>query len=393
LAAVFGGVIAKVWGRTQLDLEVYLLGARHFVDGTIYSVTLPSSPHLPFTYAPFAALMFWPLTALTYGLAQALWASLSVASLVIVVAVSLWAVRPGLSPRVLWTATAVAVGPALWLEPIEANFTFGQINIVLAMMVLVDTLIVLRVGRRTLPRGILVGVAAAVKLVPLVFVAYLFVSRQTRAALRASATFLICSLLALACNPRVTWQYWTKYAFDAKRIGGVFYLSNQSARGSLDRLTHTVLSGGLATAVGAAVLVAGLALSGWAYRSSSTMLAVIVAGATGLLASPISWAHHFVWVIPIVCWLALGRDRPVGGRWWALAAAALAWTAPIWLVSDRPVDELRENLPEALAGNAYFLALVGFLIGVAAMLASRHRDSARGPHRAPPAPDRGVRAL
>jgi alpha-1,2-mannosyltransferase len=375
-AATFG-VLVKVWGRTQLDLEVYLLGARHLFDGTIYAVSLPRPPHLPFTYAPFAGLLFWPLTALSYGVAQAIWALLSTAALVGVVATSLWATRPRLSTRSIWLATAALIGPAFWLEPIEANFSFGQINIVLTMLILADTLIVLRLGRRTVPRGVLVGVAAAVKLVPLVFVAYFAATRQFRAALTSAGTFLACTALAFACNARASWRFWSHYAFDAKRIGGVFYLSNQSARGSLDRLTHSVLSTGAATVIGAAILAAGLALAAWAYRRSSTFLAVVVAGTTGLLASPISWAHHFVWVIPILAWLALGEDRPGGGCWFALGGAILAWSAPIWLVSDRPSDELRENVAQALAGNSYFLALVAFLVGIATMLFTRRRDPGR----------------
>ena len=121
-------------------------------------------------------------------------------------------------------------------------------------------------GGRTLPRGVLVGVAAAIKLTPLVFVPYLFVTRQTRAGWVALATFVGCSLAAAATDPGVSWSYWTKYATDAKRVGGVFYISNQSVRAVVDRLDHRVVSTGLTTAVSAVVLVAGVALAAWAWR-------------------------------------------------------------------------------------------------------------------------------
>ncbi len=377
------GALSLAIGRLQLDMAVYLLGGRNLVDGRLYLVSLPQPPHLPFTYPPFAALAFAALSTLPESVAQVMWALVNVVALFALVALALRAARPGLGRHRLVVWSLVLMAPAYWIEPVRLTFSFGQVNIVLAAMVLGDLTCHLRLGGRTLPRGVLVGVAAAVKLVPLVFVPYLFVTRQTRAAWVSLGTFVACSAVAAATDPRVSWSYWTKYATDAKRVGGVFYISNQSLRAVADRLDHRVVSTGLITATDAVVVVAGVALAAWAYRSSSSYLGVLVCAATGLVASPITWAHHLVWAVPVLIWLAWAPDRPAGGRVWAVAGAVLFWWAPIWTVPNGANQELHEHGWQLLAGNSFFLATVVFMVGTAAMLwARRQRRGGRTPARA-----------
>jgi alpha-1,2-mannosyltransferase len=374
LATVWG--VSQAVGKFQLDIAVYLLGGRNLVNGRLYTASLPNPPHLPFTYPPFAALAFAPGSALPERVVQVMWAVVNVVALFVLVVVALRAARPELArPRLLmWSLVLMA--PAYRIEPVSLTFAFGQVNIVLAAMVLGDLTAHLRVGGRTLPRGVLVGIAAAVKLVPLVFVPYLFVTRQTRAAWISLGTFAVCSVAAAATGPRVSWSYWTRYATDAKRVGGVFYISNQSLRAVTDRLDHRVVSTGLTTAASAVVVVAGVALAAWAYRSSSNYLGVLLCATTGLLASPITWAHHFVWAVPIVIWLAWAPDRPPGGRIWALAGVALFWSAPIWKVPNGADRELHEHGWQLLGGNSFFLATVLFMVGVTVMLWTRRRHPA-----------------
>jgi len=359
------------WHRRQLDIAVYLMGARHLLDGKLYHAGLPAAPHLPFTYPPFAAVVFAPLNLLPLSAAQVVWSVVNVAALFALVWLSVRAARPGLDRRRLFVWSLVLMTPAFFIEPVHLTFAFGQVNIVLAALVLADLTGHLRVGGRSLPRGVVVGAVAAVKLIPLIFVLYLFVTRQTRAAWVALGTFAACSVAAAATGPAVSWSYWTRYATDAKRVGGVFYISNQSLRAVADRLDHRVVSTGLTTFMGAVVLVAGMVLARWAWRSSSNLLGVLVCATTGLLASPISWAHHLVWVVPVLIWLVWAPDRPAGGRLWALAGAALFWWAPIWGVPNGADIELAEHGWQLLWGNSFFLAMVVFMAGIATMLTLR----------------------
>jgi alpha-1,2-mannosyltransferase len=362
------------WHRRQLDLAVYLMGAHHLVDGHLYLAGLPAPPHLPFTYPPFAALVFAPLNILPLSAAQVLWCLVNVAALFALVWLSLRATRPGLERRrrLLWSLVLMA--PAFWMEPVHLTFAFGQVNVVLAALALADLTGHLRLGTRTLPRGVLIGVVAAVKLIPLVFVPYLFVTRQTRAAWVALGTFALCSAGTAATDPAVSWSYWTKYATDAKRVGGVFFISNQSLRAVADRVDHRVVSTGLITLASAVVLVMGIALARWAWRSSSNFLGVLVCATTGLLVSPITWEHHMVWIVPVLIWLVWAPDRPAGGRLWALAGVALSLWAPIWKVPHGSNVELKEHGWQLLEGNSFFLAMVVFMVGVAVLLTMRRRE-------------------
>ena len=387
MASVAGALSAAwclvdVWGRTwnryQLDLAVYVLGSRHLVDGRLYDVSLPISPHLPFTYPPFAALGFVPLSVLPRQAEQLVWAGINVVCLFAIVALSIRAVVPGIHRTRLALVALCALGPAVFVEPVWLTFNFGQINLILCAAILADLTLVLRMGDRTLPRGVLLGICAAVKLIPLVFVPYLFVTRQFRAAWTSVAAFAGATLVALLVNPPVTWSYFTKYATDAQRVGGVFFISNQSLRGSVDRLAHHVVSVPLVTAGEGLVLVAGIALARWAYLESSSFLGILVAATTGILVSPISWEHHLVWAVPILVWLALAPDRPAGGPVWATAAAAVLVWAPLLRVPSGGDNELHEHGWQLLIGQSFFGLMVAFLAGVAVQLTVRRRRADRG---------------
>ncbi len=366
------------WHHVQLDFQVYVLGAHHLVDGRLYQVSLPEAPYLPFTYPPLAAVGFAPLAPLPFSAAALVWAAVNAAALVAVCYLSLRAVLPGRPRRTLVLGACALAGPATLLEPVSLTFFFGQVNLVLAALVLADLTMTVRLGRRALPRGVLVGVACAVKLVPLVFVPYLFLTRQVRAAWTALAAFAGLTLVAAALDPAQSWSYWTRFATDARRVGDPAFISNQSLRGALDRLAHQHLSTVVTSAAAGVVLVGGLALARWAWRDSSAFLGLLVAATTGLLASPISWAHHFVWAVPVLVWLLWGPDRPAGGRLWAGAASVVLWWAPLWHVPNGHDVELHEHGWQLLLGNSFTLLCVVFLAGVAVLLTVRRRGPAAG---------------
>jgi alpha-1,2-mannosyltransferase len=375
------------WDRVQLDFSVYLMGAHHLVDGRLYAAHLPNATHLPFTYPPVAALAFAPLTLLSPQSAELVWAAINMASLYAVSVLSLHAVRPDIDRVRLCLWSLVLMGPSFLLDPVRLTFFFGQVNLVLCALILADLTTTVRIGNRTLPRGVLIGVAAAVKLIPLVFVPYLFVTRQVRAAWTALASFAACSLLAAALDPSVSWEYWTKYATNASRVGIPYFYLNQSLQGALDRAVHAVVSPVVVDGLGAVVLVAGIALARWAWRDSSPFLGVLVCAATGMVASPITWQHHLVWAIPVLFWLACAPDRPTGGWVWAAAGAFVLWWAPLERVPTGRGRELHEHGGTVLAASSSFLLLVAFLVGVAVLLAVRRsaRDRDRGVSDRPPA--------
>ncbi len=370
--------------RLELDIAVYVLGGRNLMNGHLYHVTLPHAPHLPFTYPPFAALVFAPLSLVQENTAEIIWATVNVVFLFALIALSLHAARPSMGRLQLVPWALLLMAPAYVMEPVRLTLSFGQVNIVLAAFVVADLTVVLRLGGRTLPRGVLLGIAASVKLVPLIFVPYLFVTRQTRAAWVSLGTFVGCSALAALVSPSTSWSFWTRYVVDAKRIGDAYYTSNQSLRAVIDRLDHQVVPNSVTTLAGVVVAVAGIALAAWAYRVSSPFLGVLVCATTGLLASPITWAHHLVWVVPVLIWLVLAPDRPRFGPVWAVLGAGLFYWAPIWALPYGGVYELHEHGWVLVKGNAFFAADVLFMVGVAFMLWWRGRTPHPDPVEAAP---------
>ncbi|MGA2836009.1 MAG: glycosyltransferase 87 family protein [Acidimicrobiales bacterium] len=367
-------VVTVTWHRAQLDFAVYLMGAHHLVDGRLYLAHLPNATHLPFTYPPVAALAFGPLALLPTQAAQLVWAAVNVLSLYAVLVLSLHAARPDIDRARLYLWALVLAGPSFLLDPVRLTFYFGQVNLVLCALILADLTTTVRIGRRTLPRGVLLGAAAAVKLIPLVFVPYLFVTRQVRAAWTALASFVACSVLAGLLDPRVSWEYWTRYATDSSRVGVPYFYLEQSLQGALDRAVHAVVSPPVVDALGAVVVVAGIALARWAWKDSSPLLGVLVCATTGMMASPITWEHHLVWAIPILLWLACAPDRPAGGWVWAAAGALVLWWAPLERVPSAGTAELHEHGWTLPAGSSSFLLMVAFLVGVTVLLAVRRRS-------------------
>jgi alpha-1,2-mannosyltransferase len=277
------------------------------------------------------------------------------------------------------------------LNPVSMTFSFGQVNLLLALFVLGDLTWHPSVMGRTLPRGVLTGIAAAVKVTPLIFVPFLFATRQFRAGSTALGVFLACGIGMLIVTPSEAWSYWTRYIFDAHRVGGVVFVSNQSLRSAIVRFSRAHASDRVIVLVVVLAAIAGLAVAVWAYRASSTVLGVLVCAVTGLAVSPITWSHHLVWIIPVLAWLSLADDRPRFGRAWTALALLWFWYGAIWRTPHGNGVELHDSLVQMVVGNSYTLTMVLFVGGVAAMLAMRHRrrpdDSSMEPTAYPSASD------
>jgi alpha-1,2-mannosyltransferase len=227
---------------------------------------------------------------------------------------------------------------------------------------------------RVLPRGVLIGIAAAVKLTPLIFIPLLLLTRQRRAAVTASVTFLLCTLTTLAVAPHSSWLYWSKEIFNPTRAGNLLYVSNQNLHSALQRMAQVPPSHLLLNALTIALGAGGLLLAALAYRESSPLLGITLCAATGLVVSPVSWTHHYVWVVPALAWLILSPDRPKRGVWWAAGVALIFWSAPMWLVPDW---QRGYGGPLVLiASNSFLLVALAFLVLSGLMLWFRRRRGA-----------------
>ncbi|WP_052132858.1 glycosyltransferase 87 family protein [Kocuria rosea] len=328
-----GVLVRSVWLvlDSSIDLDVYRLGGmalvdRHGFDDELYGPGLSPDGDggLPFTYPPFAALLFVPLaflperlTELALGLA-----SMGVAAVLSAVLLRRAAARGRPLPlqALLGPATAVAAGTAvlLWSGPWMRNVGLGQINALLMALVLYD---LLRTRDDTLlgriPRGFWIGLAAGIKLTPLAFGLVFLVRGQLRPILTMGLTFAATVLIGFLALPRDAVVFWTEAVLSDERVGDTAYVDNTSLQGVL---LHLGVPGGpepllrgvllLAAVVGVALLIRVLAARGM-------ILSVVAVNALLMLyLSPVTWSHHHVWwglvctALWVEAWPAFLRDGP-----------------------------------------------------------------------------------
>ncbi|HSZ36211.1 MAG TPA: glycosyltransferase 87 family protein [Acidimicrobiales bacterium] len=354
--AVIGVVVLAVVHQ-QIDLSTYLLGGQHAWANNLFSVTLPKDG-LGFTYPPFSALLFAPGAQAPLVVAEVAFSLFNLVAVFALIAVCLRAVCDQLDKRtILWWALMLLI-PVVLLDPVRQTFLLGQVNILLALMVVADMTLDL-----PLPRGILVGLAAAIKVTPIILIPYLFLTRQGRAGLRASVTFCVAGLCAAAVNFSTSWAYWTHYIRDPQRAGMLSWIGNQGVLGALERMIGHTVSTPVTFGIVLSVAAVGLAVAAAAYRRSSPLLGLLVVEAAESLANPVSWSHHFIWVVLLIAWLALAPDRPRYGEWLALGVAALFWAAPPWWAPHGPGIIFAGRGWLIPLSDAYVLLFIGLVVG------------------------------
>ncbi len=303
----------------MVDLAVYVDGARHLTDGTLYDFF--SEPlHLPFTYPPFSAMIFTPMTWLPWTLLRVLWQLASFAALAVMAYCTLRLLgRAGKSaPRPLQhvrgiVVTTTALG--LWLEPVRTTFNYGQINLFLCALLLAGAV----AGKEWLAGGS-VGLAAGIKLTPAITGLYYLLQKRWSAVIWSAVFFAVTVAAGAALLPNETWRFFTALIFDPARTGPVWSAINQSLRGAIARLAgEDITSIWLVAAAASAVL--GIWVTWVCLRAGDRAAALLAVQFTGLLLSPISWSHHWVWVLPFLLWCLFGPRQRVP----AVRAMAIAW--------------------------------------------------------------------
>jgi alpha-1,2-mannosyltransferase len=253
---------------------------------------------------------------------------------------------------------AVVFAACAYLFPLRDEMRFGQVDMVLLAMSVADCAAI----APRWPRGALVGLATAIKLIPGVFIVYLWLSGRRRAAVTATVAALAWTVGAWLVVPRDSVTYWTSVIFQSGRLGSNSGTSNQSLRGMLLReFLPGQAPGAVWVAVALAVAVAGFALARRLARQSREMEGIAVTALLGVLLSPVSWIHHFLVVVVVIgAILADGRS----GRRVAIAAGTaifFALTIPWWgqtLLGARDVPALAAKIVEDAFGIAALALLV-----------------------------------
>jgi alpha-1,2-mannosyltransferase len=324
-------MLAKI-GPWHIDLEVYRHGVDAWWQGRdIYGYLPPSAGNLelPFLYPPFSIITLLPFSVLPWSPAVIVLFTVNLLCLGVtlyVVARNLW--RAG-GARGALAIASLALPLALLLEPVNATFRFGQINIILMALVAVDSL----APKPRWPRGIGVGLAAAIKLTPAAFLIFFLVRKDFRAAITAAITGLIATAVGFAIAPSASVTYWFGGLAGASKVGGVPFLTNQSIDAVVVRLglAHTAT-----TVVWLALVLILLTLVVLAMRHADPATALMLNAGFALLASPTSWSHYWIWVAPAMLVMLSAtvrhaRNGSILGLAWlgaAIGTAVICYLAP-----------------------------------------------------------------
>jgi len=367
---VMVGTLVHVMTRPfdwSLDLRVYRNGGGAWLDGLpIYVDHFGSAmggPDLPFTYPPVAVVLFSPLSVVPLPVAILVIAVLNLVALTVLCLVAARRVC-GPGPLALrYGLGAAAVGT--FFDPVRETLSFGQINLLLAVLVLLDCLL----ARTRLPRGALIGLAAAIKLTPAVFVLFFLAARQWRPAITAFVSFLVFAALGFLIMPTDAREFWFHALLDPGRVGRLTYTANQSLRGVVARFG---LDGTPQTAVwlllSLVVVVLAFIAAAKARRAGDDVAAFLVVAVAGLLVSPVSWGHHWIWIAPALTLFAVAAYRRARWFWWfAVPGVLIFLIGPHWLFPNDNDVERNWAWWQQVVGNAY----VWFGLAVVVALALR----------------------
>ncbi|WP_030924251.1 glycosyltransferase 87 family protein, partial [Streptomyces sp. NRRL B-24720] len=322
--------------RDWFDLYIYYGTVDDWIrhGGRIYDYLRPGTGY-GFTYPPFAAVCMLPM--LLVGRTGAV-----VGCVLLSAAASVLLLRGPLRELPVGRGGLVVTGCLfVMLEPVRDTFSLGQVNLLLMALVYAD-------GGRGRFGGVGIGLAAAFKLTPAIFIGYLLLTGRRRAAAVATGTALAATALGVLAAPRASWVFWTRALWDTHRVGALDYVSNQSLQGALARL-------GAGRPVWALAVLAVLVL--WAYRVRRATAVgddeagMALTGLAACLVSPVTWVHHLVWAVPAVALLARTGRRAVAAVLYVVLCSSVVW---LWRDDPSGVDGF-------LGGSTYVWICLGLL--------------------------------
>lgn len=364
LAVVFFAAIAYYAHgivKWPTDVDVYRLGADTFLHGRSLYTQLPVSPvggALPYTYPPFSAVLFTPLAIIPPPIGYPLLTGATCLALIPIV-LAYRKTSPELR-GLLAKPWMVLAGCFVLLvaHPVSNTIFWGQINVLLMVLVAVDVLW----PNPRWPRGALIGIAAAVKLTPAGFVLIFLLRRDFRAVVASFLSFLLMTAIAFLLMPKDSLLYWTDRVFHASSMNIGPIHANESVTATFQKLG---MSGTTLTVVSGVCMIAVVAMT-WlgtkrALDDGDLPMALGVNATGVLLLSPISWSHHWVLALPTAALImVMGYQRH---KFWLLfsgwAGVVILWLAPHYQV---PLEYESWSFPQKVAGSSYQIIAVLFLI-------------------------------
>ncbi|PKQ31430.1 MAG: hypothetical protein CVT62_08555 [Actinobacteria bacterium HGW-Actinobacteria-2] len=354
LALTIAATWVLFWGAPEphffFDLDIYRNSLKAATDsGADTYAALP--------YPPFAFLVLWWLNWVPPVLADQLWTA---ASLTLLIGIAfVLAARAMESVGQDWKAdrwglVIRGVANAILLiisMPAVSQLNLGQLSLFVLALGFFDVAGLLP----TRFQGVLVGLAGAIKLTPLVFVLYFLVTGRVRQALVALGSFVGFTLLTWLVFPSASFQFWT-HVGGSSQFGDSTRADNLSIRSALARISPSLgEQTWLWLLLGVGVMIAALWHARRHYQRGELMESVLVVGAAATVVAPIAWPHYLLWLPMAAIWMVLS-GRPIV-RW--LGAGLYFVYSMVYGLVASPL-----NSPGLAVATVDLLTLLPMVIGV-----------------------------
>lgn len=372
-------------GGYALDLDIYRLGVQVWMAGGDMYGELPppmNGPVLPFIYPPFAAIMMVPLAVVPYVVAFTTQFVVSVLSLALCIVLAIRVAWPAGGWRAAVVLGVPALAATLLIEPVAQTFAFGQINLLLMALVLADFLL----PRTWWPRGMLLGLAAALKLTPGGMVLFFLVRRDWKAAGVAVVTGIVATGIGFLVDADSSLRYFF-VSGPAAGVSGSTFFSNETVQAVLARQE---VPEPWFTVLWLLVVAALLALALPVIRRSEPVLALSATAAVVLMATPTAWSHHWVWVVPALVGIGAHAVRFRSATWAVLGVvlATIFYLAPFRWMPNVWGLEMKWNLADQILGASYVIPAT-IALGLGCWYVTRGPGRPGGPRAPEPEPVRG----
>jgi alpha-1,2-mannosyltransferase len=299
--------------------------------GVLYSYY---SHHQYFTYPTAALFLFWPLTWFSHFWAVAGWSFITLVSYAGLVMLGWRQIRGALTWRaagvILWvTALGVTIFPTITI-----CLSQGQTASILAVVVALDYLAI-----RGRAQGVLTGIAAAIKIYPIIFIGVWVARRQWRQVITALASGAATTALAWVIWPKHSTTFFFHRLTSGREIShfhsNVHWRSSSSSpysffyRPPFDGGSWES-SAGLMACLAVAIFGIWVGVRLWNRGYRVTSFVAVLIGST--LSAPVVWDHYFAWVLllPLVAY-EVGRRQPTA---WMALSALVALMVPWGVIRD-----------------------------------------------------------
>ena len=349
------------------DYQVFYEGGRAVLTGNSASLydfrTMPYNYRFP--YSPFSALLFVPMALVPLPIGHIIWFVANIVEIAVCcwVCFRLMGIPNGKTSII---AAIVVACCSILLDPVLDNQMFGTVNVLLMFLVCIDF-------APALPprlRGIFTGIAAGIKLTPLFFILFMFLTGKKRAAITGVCTYIGTLILGWIFIPGLFDVYLLKGQFWYAAILGLTQTDvMHSLFGFFARTAGTpTIPPPIAYIFVAIFGLFGLYMGCLAKRQGHDLLALVLIADTALLISPVTWMATMVWIVPSLIWLGLATWRHLTKLPYIFGFILVLWfTIPVYWFAQRVGDAIpyQTTLPGnllATLGSPMFPLLVAILL-------------------------------